>query len=84
MHNWQPVIMQEAVMVIDFLTKWIIMIQKKNLKIVLDEDDQVKLTIKTTKSCQNEKVHNNRVPTFIFLTNQWHQGLQRHLVKELV
>ena len=75
MHNWQPVIMQEAVMVIDFLTKWIIMIQKKNLKIVLDEDDQVKLTIKTTKSCQNEKAHYNRVPAFIFLTNQWHQGL---------
>ena len=49
MRNWQPVILQEAVMVIDFSTKWMIMTQKKSLKIVLDEDDQVKPTIKNNK-----------------------------------
>ena len=36
-------------MVIDFLTKWIIMTQKESLKIVLDEDDQVELTITNNK-----------------------------------
>ena len=49
MRNWQPVVLQEAIMVIDFLTKWIIMTQKESLKIVLDEDGQVELTITNNK-----------------------------------